>query len=74
MFGEEAGVSRTDPWVMHQGFIHMHNLGATGRGTPVRINRDYLRADLRIVVGNIEPHQFVGFSGGVKSAALLFAL
>jgi nickel-dependent lactate racemase len=46
------------------------NLGATGRGTPVRINRDYLRADLRIVVGNIEPHQFQGFSGGAKSAAI----
>ncbi|MBZ0309346.1 MAG: lactate racemase domain-containing protein, partial [Anaerolineae bacterium] len=26
--------------------------------------------DLKIVVGNIEPHQFMGFSGGVKSAAV----
>jgi lactate racemase len=25
---------------------------------------------LKIVVGNIEPHQFAGFSGGVKSAAI----
>jgi nickel-dependent lactate racemase len=46
------------------------DLGTTSRGTPVLINRDYFRADLRIVVGTIEPHQFQGFSGGVKSAAI----
>ncbi len=45
-------------------------LGETSRGTPVRINREYLARELRIVVGAIEPHQFVGFSGGVKSAAV----
>jgi nickel-dependent lactate racemase len=45
-------------------------LGRTSRGTPVRINREYLARELRIVVGAIEPHQFVGFSGGVKSAAI----
>ncbi len=46
------------------------DLGMTSRGTPVWINRNYVEADLRIVVGNIEPHQFQGFSGGVKSAAI----
>jgi nickel-dependent lactate racemase len=45
-------------------------LGQTSRGTPVWINSKYLAADIRIVVGNIEPHQFQGFSGGVKSAAI----
>ena len=45
-------------------------VGETARGTPVRINRDYMAADYRIVIGNIEPHQFQGFSGGVKSAAI----
>ncbi len=44
--------------------------GLTPRGTPVRVNRDFVEADLRIVVGTVEPHQFVGFSGGVKSAAI----
>ena len=48
----------------------MRYLGETARGTPVVINRDYLDADYRIVIGNIEPHQFQGFSGGVKSAAI----
>jgi nickel-dependent lactate racemase len=34
------------------------------------VNRHFAESDLRIVVGNIEPHQFQGFSGGVKSAAI----
>jgi len=46
------------------------HLGQTRRGTPIWINRHFLQADLRIVVGNVEPHQFQGFSGGVKSAAI----
>ncbi|MBM3129112.1 MAG: nickel-dependent lactate racemase [Chloroflexi bacterium] len=45
-------------------------LGATKRGTRVLCNREYARADLRIALGDIEPHQFMGFSGGVKSAAV----
>jgi nickel-dependent lactate racemase len=46
------------------------DLGETSRGTPIRINREYVARELRVVVGVIEPHQFVGFSGGVKSAAI----
>ncbi|MGC9398806.1 MAG: nickel-dependent lactate racemase [Anaerolineae bacterium] len=45
-------------------------LGQTARGTPAWIHRAFAEADLRIVVGNIEPHQFEGFSGGVKSAVI----
>ena len=46
------------------------DLGTTSRGTPILMNRRFMQADLRIVVGNIEPHHFMGFSGGVKSAAI----
>lgn len=49
---------------------NLADLGVTTRGTPVRINRAYLACAWRLVVGVIEPHQFVGFSGGVKSAAI----
>ena len=45
-------------------------LGNTTQGTPVWANKDYTQADLKIAIGNIEPHQFAGFSGGVKSAAI----
>jgi nickel-dependent lactate racemase len=43
------------------------SLGVTARGHPVRINRDYLEADVRILTGFIEPHFFAGFSGGPKA-------
>ncbi len=46
------------------------HLGETSRGTPVWANRAYAQSDFKIVVGNIEPHQFAGFSGGVKTAAI----
>jgi len=43
-------------------------LGTTSRGTPVGINRTFVEADTRIVVGMIDPHQFVGYTGGCKGA------
>ena len=46
------------------------DLGKTQHGTPVWSNKGYVNSDLKIVVGNIEPHQFAGFSGGVKTAAI----
>ncbi|HZW03344.1 MAG TPA: nickel-dependent lactate racemase [Anaerolineaceae bacterium] len=46
------------------------HLGITSRGTPVAINRTFMEADLRIVVGTLEPHHFMGFSGGAKTAGI----
>lgn len=43
------------------------SLGVTSLGHPVRINRAYLEADVRILTGFIEPHLFAGFSGGPKA-------
>ena len=45
-------------------------LGITHINTPVYINKRYQRSKIKIVVGNIEPHHYMGFSGGVKSAAI----
>lgn len=46
-------------------------LGQTSANhTPVWVNKSFAEADYRIVVGNIEPHHFMGFSGGVKTAAI----
>jgi lactate racemase len=36
-------------------------------GAPVLLDRGYLRADVRIVTGFVEPHFFAGFSGGPKA-------
>ena len=35
---------------------------------PVRIDRRYVEADVRILTGFVEPHFFAGFSGGPKGA------
>lgn len=38
----------------------------TLEGVPIWINKDFLKADLRIGVGNIIPHHSVGYGGGSK--------
>ena len=44
----------------------MTDCGITSRGTPVLINREIVDAELKLAIGNIDPHQFVGFTGGSK--------
>jgi lactate racemase len=44
---------------------HEH-VGTTSRGTPVRLDRRFLDADLKIVTGLVEPHFMAGYSGGRK--------
>ncbi|MCB0156008.1 MAG: nickel-dependent lactate racemase, partial [Anaerolineae bacterium] len=60
------------PVICHDAYdqASLVRLGQTGRGTPIWLNRHYVEAELRLVVGNMEPHQFMGFSGGVKSAVI----
>ena len=50
----------------HNVFDNTEFLGKTGAGTPVHINRDFLRAELKICVGSILPHGGPGFGGGAK--------
>jgi nickel-dependent lactate racemase len=42
-------------------------VGTTSRGTPVRLNRDYVDADVKILTGDITLHYYAGFGGGRKS-------
>jgi len=48
----------------------MVQLGKTAYQTPVWVNEAFYDCALKITVGNIEPHHFMGFSGGVKTAAI----
>jgi nickel-dependent lactate racemase len=48
----------------------IHDYGRTSRRTPVRINRLFAAADLKLIIGTIDPHQFVGFTGGAKVAVI----
>ncbi len=41
-------------------------IGHTSFGSPVEINADFMKSDLKILVGSIIPHGAAGFSGGSK--------
>jgi nickel-dependent lactate racemase len=46
------------------------DLGPTDtRGTPVKIDRRFVEADLRVATGLVEPHFMAGYSGGRKVVA-----
>ncbi len=68
----DSKISSTYPVVSHDcdNSENLMYLGKTSAQTPVFVNRQFFQADLRIVVGEIEPHHFAGYSGGVKSAAI----
>jgi len=64
-----------DPWVVDRVNVVNHvarndddhvSLGQTMRGVPARIDRRFVEADLRFVVGLVEPHFMAGYSGGRK--------
>lgn len=42
-------------------------VGTTSRGTPIEAFAPVLDADVRIGLGNVEPHYFAGYSGGAKA-------
>ncbi len=73
----EEMVELVGPEIARRYPVHQHRAEApepehveVGRvdGTPVRIDRRYVEADIRILTGFVEPHFFAGFSGGPKGA------
>jgi len=52
--------------INHHPYENLVDLGKTSRGTPVKINRNFVEADLKIGVGFITPHPIAGFGGGGK--------
>ena len=77
--GEELAELVGDPWVLANVRVENHfardeamhvDLGRTAtRGTPVRLDRRFVEADLRIATGLVEPHFMAGWSGGRKVIA-----
>ena len=68
-----------DPWVLATVRVENHfaridenhvDLGVTQkRGVPVRLERRFVEAELRIATGLVEPHFMAGWSGGRKVVA-----
>lgn len=73
--GEELRELVGDNWVLRTVRVENHyardteahaDLGTTARGTPVKIDRRFVEADLKIATGLVEPHFMAGYSGGRK--------
>lgn len=45
------------------------DFGATTQGTPVLINSDLADADLKFFIGQLYPHQLIGFTGAANAVA-----
>ena len=68
-----------DPWVVENLRVENHfardsaahvDLGVTrGRQVPIKLDRRFVEADLRIATGLVEPHFMAGYSGGRKVVA-----
>ena len=77
--GEELAELVGDEWVLANVKVENHyarseedhvDFGRTRtRGTPVKIDRRFAQADLRIATGLVEPHFMAGWSGGRKVIA-----
>lgn len=65
-------IIRNYPVISHNcdDITNLVDLGSTSRQTPIAVNRQFYQADIRLAVGNIEPHHFMGFSGGAKSVSI----
>lgn len=50
----------------HNPYEHLVDLGKTSRGTPVKINREFMECDFKVGVGGCKFHGFAGFGGGGK--------
>lgn len=48
----------------------MTSYGQTCRGTPIEINKAYADAEYKLVMGMVDSHQFVGFTGGSKGVTI----
>ena len=74
--GDELARVIGDDWVLGNVRVENHfardagahaNLGVTAtRGTPAKLDRRLVEADLRIATGLVEPHFMAGYSGGRK--------
>ncbi len=60
-----AIVARYDIW-NHMPYENLVDLGVSARGIPIRVNRLFHEADLKIAVGSVVPHPYAGFGGGAK--------
>ncbi len=76
--GEELSELVGSDWVLKTVRVENHfarddaahvDLGETSRKTPIKLDRRFVEADVRIATGLVEPHFMAGYSGGRKVIA-----
>ena len=50
----------------HHPYEDLVDLGTSRSGIPIRLNRTFCEADVRLAVGSVVPHPYAGFGGGGK--------
>jgi nickel-dependent lactate racemase len=61
-----AAVLDTYDVEQHHPYENLVDLGKSSRGTPIRLNRSFCEADLKLAIGGVLPHPYMGFGGGAK--------
>jgi len=60
-------IAKKISWENHYCKHNLTDLGTSFLKTPIKINKNFIDADFKIVIGLIEPHPWAGFSGGYKA-------
>lgn len=50
----------------HHPYENLTHFGQSSRGTPIWLNQTFCRADLKVGLGSVMPHPYMGFGGGAK--------
>jgi nickel-dependent lactate racemase len=50
----------------HHPYENLAHFGTSTRGTPIWLNRTFCDAEVKVSVGSVMPHPYMGFSGGAK--------
>jgi len=62
-----AEVVNRYPWLNHNVFENLADVGKTSRGNRIKINRHFQQAGVRVTVSGIKAHGTAGYGGGAKA-------
>jgi lactate racemase len=57
------------PWMNHNIFANVKEVGTTSFGNVVKLNQTFLAADLKICLSGIKVHNDAGYGGGAKAVS-----
>lgn len=55
------------PWMNHNAWDNLKEVGVTSFGNKIWIDSNYLNADVKITISGVKGHSYAGFGGGSKA-------